>query len=79
MYNNVDRTILDRLLVKKDNVQVIIYTSINSTLLGRDIDTFNNQYGGLDVRYIIIDQSKLYYLGHTIKDLGKKIFSIRFY
>ena len=82
--NYVDRTILDRLVVKKNNVQVIIYTSINSRLLGRDINTFNSQYGGLDVkyttnvhdRYIIIDQSKLYHLGHSIKDLGKKIFSI---
>lgn len=82
--NYVDRTILDRLVVKNCNVQVIIYTSINSRLLSRDIDAFNNQYGSLDVkyttnvhdRYIIIDQSKLYHLGHSIKDLGKKIFSI---
>ena len=84
MYNNVDRTILDRLVVKKSNVQVTIYTSINSRLLAKDINAFNNQYGRLDVRYttnvhdryIIIDQSKLYHLGHSIKDLGKKIFSI---
>ena len=27
-------------------------------------------------RYIIIDQNKLYHLGHSIKDLGNKIFSI---
>lgn len=82
--NYVDRTILDRLVVKNKNVQVIIYTSINSKLLGRDINTFNSQYGGLDVRYttnvhdryIIIDQNKIYHLGHSIKDLGKKIFSI---
>lgn len=82
--NYIDRTILDRLVVKNSNVQVIIYTSINSRLLSRDIDAFNKQYGGLDVkyttnvhdRYIIIDQSKLYHLGHSIKDLGKKIFSI---
>ena len=82
--NYVDRTILDRLVVKNNNVQVIIYTSINSRLLGRDINTFNSQYGGLDVRYttnvhdryIIIDQNKIYHLGHSIKDLGKKIFSI---
>ena len=82
--NYVDRTILDRLVVKKHNVQVIIYTSINTRLLGRDINTFNSQYGGLDVRYttnvhdryIIIDQNKIYHLGHSIKDLGKKIFSI---
>ena len=80
----VDRSILDRLVVKKHNVQVIIYTSINTRLLGRDINTFNSQYGGLDVRYttnvhdryIIIDQNKIYHLGHSIKDLGKKIFSI---
>ena len=82
--NYVDRSILDRLVVKKHNVQVIIYTSINTRLLGRDINTFNSQYGGLDVRYttnvhdryIIIDQNKIYHLGHSIKDLGKKIFSI---
>ena len=82
--NYVDRTILDRLVVKPNNVQVIIYTSINSGLLGRNINTFNSQYGGLDVkyttnvhdRYIIIDQNKIYHLGHSIKDLGKKIFSI---
>ena len=82
--NYVDRTILDRLVVKKNNVQVIIYTSINTRLLGRDIKTFNSQYGGLDVRYTtnvhdrytIIDQNQIYHLGHSIKDLGKKIFSI---
>ena len=82
--NYVDRTILDRLVVKKNNVQIIIYTILNSMLLGRDITTFNSQYGGLDVRYttnvhdryIIIDQNKIYHLGHSIKDLGKKIFSI---
>lgn len=82
--NYVDRTILDRLVIKKNNVQVIIYTSINSRLLGRDINTFNSQYGRLNVRYttnvhdryIIIDQNKIYHLGHSIKDLGKKIFSI---
>ena len=82
--NYTDRTILDRLVVKKSNVQVTIYTSINSRLLAKDINAFNNQYGGLNVRYttnvhdryIIIDQNKLYHLGHSIKDLGKKIFSI---
>ena len=82
--NYTDRTILDRLVVKKKEVEVKIYTSINSKLIGRDINTFNNQYGLLEViyttkvhdRYIIIDQNKLYHLGHSIKDLGNKIFSI---
>ena len=82
--NYIDRTILDRLVIKKKEVRVKIYTSINSKLIGRDINTFNNQYGLLEViyttkvhdRYIIIDQNKLYHLGHSIKDLGNKIFSI---
>ena len=82
--NYIDRTILDRLIVKKKEVKVKIYTSINSKILGIDINIFNNQYGLLEViyttkvhdRYIIIDQSKLYHLGHSIKDLGKKISSI---
>jgi hypothetical protein len=82
--NYLDRTVLDRLVVKKVGVNVIIYTSINSKILGTDINSFNNQYGGLIVlyttkvhdRYIIIDQKKLYHIGHSIKDLGKKIFSI---
>ena len=82
--NYTDRTILDRLVVKKKEVEVKIYTSINSKLIGRDINTFNNQYGLLEViyttkvhdRYIIIDQNKLYHLGPSIKDLGNKIFSI---
>ncbi len=82
--NYVDRTILDRLVVKKHNVKVIIYTNVNSKLLGKDINAFNLQYGNLDVKYvsnvhdrfIIIDKNKLYHLGYSIKDLGKKIFSI---
>ena len=82
--NYIDRSILDRLVVKKSNVSVNIYTSINSKLLGSDIKTFNNQYGGLSAlyttkvhdRYIIIDNKDLYLVGGSIKDLGKKIFSI---
>ena len=83
--NYVDRSILDRLVIKKNNVKTIIYTNINtSRIIGSDINAFNRQYGGLDVkyttnvhdRYIIIDRTKLFHLGHSIKDLGKKIFSI---
>ena len=83
--NYIDRTILDRLVVKKENVQVIIYTDVNTSKLSTlDIKIFNNQYGLLNVlytskvhdRFIIIDRNKLYHLGYSIKDLGKKIFSI---
>ena len=83
--NYVDRTILDRLVNKKKNVQVIIYTHKDKfKLLNKDIEMFNKQYGNLVIkytdkvhdRYIIIDQEKLFHLGASIKDLGKKIFSI---
>ena len=50
--NYVDRSILDGLVVKKTNVKVIIYTSIQTRLLGKDIDIFNKQYGSLEVKYI---------------------------
>ena len=82
--NYIDRSILDRLVIKKKNVKVIIYTSLNAKIINNDITSFNNQYGNLIIKYvnnvhdrfIIIDKKKIYNLGHSIKDLGKKIFSI---
>ena len=83
--NYTDRTILDRLTSKKQNVNVIIYTDkAKSKITINDINFFNNQYSNLSIRYtkkvhdryIILDQTKLYHLGHSIKDLGMKIFSI---
>ena len=83
--NYVDRTILDRLVNKNKDVKVTIYTHKDkSKLLNKDIEMFNKQYGNLAIkytnkvhdRYIIIDHKKLYHLGASIKDLGKKIFSI---
>jgi len=83
--NYVDRTILDKLIVKKETVNVIIYTHKDKCkLLNKDIEMFKKQYGELIIkytdkvhdRYIIIDKQKLYHLGASIKDLGKRIFSI---
>ena len=82
--NYIDRRVIDRLVVKKNNVKIIIYTNKNTKLIESDIESFNNQYGDLEVkfinnvhdRFIIIDRIKLYHLGHSIKDVGKKIFSI---
>ena len=82
--NYIDRSILDRLVVKKKNVKVKIYTSNKSKMLSQDINKFNKQYNNLMIeyttkvhdRYIIIDNIKLYHLGHSIKDLGSRISSI---
>ena len=66
-------------------MRVIIYTHKDKCkLLNKDIEMFKKQYGDLIIRYtekvhdryIIIDNQKLYHLGASIKDLGKKIFSI---
>lgn len=83
--NYIDRTILDRLVVKKKNVNVIIYHDLSkSRLLALDVKAFNKQYGGLSEintikthdRYIIIDKQTIYHIGASLKDLGKKVFSI---
>jgi len=83
--NYIDRTILDRLVVKKKNVNVIIYHDLSkSRLLVLDVKAFNKQYGGLSEintikthdRYIIIDKQTIYHIGASLKDLGKKVFSI---
>lgn len=83
--NYIDRSILDRLVVKKKYVSVCIYTKTKtSILLEEDVNKFNAQYNNLEIvntnkshdRYIIIDRCKLYHIGASIKDLGKKIFSI---
>ena len=83
--NYIDRTILDRLVVKKENVRVIIYTNQQTNKIREsDLIMFNKQYGLLEIintnkvhdRYIIIDRDKLYHLGHSIKDIGKKISTI---
>ena len=83
--NYTDRTILDRLVVKKENVRVIIYTNQQTNKIREsDLIMFNKQYGLLEIintnkvhdRYIIIDRDKLYHLGHSIKDIGKKISTI---
>ena len=83
--NYTDRTVIDRLIVKKENVKVIIYTNQQTNKIREsDLIMFNKQYGLLEIintnkvhdRYIIIDKTKLYHLGHSIKDIGKKISTI---
>ena len=80
--NYVDLSILQRLAKKKKNVNVIIYTDPKTKLTTQDVQTFNVQYPSLTLsfttkthdRFLIIDNSTIYHIGASLKDLGKKCF-----
>ena len=80
--NYVDLSILQRLAKKKKGVNVIIYTDPKTKLTPQDIQTFNLQYPTLTLnyttkthdRFLIIDNTTIYHIGASLKDLGKKCF-----
>ena len=83
--NYVNKITLDILTKKKVNVTVLLITDKNKSKLTKtDIDKFNSEYKGLNIKYtnifhdrfIIIDNKKLYHVGSSLKDLGKKVFGI---
>ena len=79
----IDNEVLDMLSKKQTNVNVILYTLPNANINKTDIKRFNNQYPTLKDnrttkvhdRYLIIDNTELYTIGASLKDLGKKCFS----
>ena len=81
--NYVDLSILQRLTKKKNGVNVTIYTAPKTKLTAQDIQTFNSQYPTLSLKYttkahdrfLIIDQTTMYHIGASLKDLGKKHFA----
>ena len=80
--NYVDLSILQRLAKKQKGVNVTIYTDPKTKLTTQDVQTFNIQYPTLTLnfttkthdRFLIIDNSTLYHIGASLKDLGKKCF-----
>ena len=82
--NYIDVSILKMLSKKNKNVEVIILTLQNTNLNKLDINKFNKQYPTLKVaytnkfhdRFMVIDNEKLYHIGASLKDLGKKCFAI---
>ncbi len=69
---------------KNKNVEVTILTSIKSNIQNIDIQKFNKEYPTLKVaktdkfhdRFVLLDNTEMYHLGASIKDLGKKCFAI---
>ena len=80
--NYVDLSILQRLAKKKKDVNVTIYTDPKTKLTSQDVQTFNVQYPTLTLifttkthdRFLIIDNTTIYHIGASLKDLGKKCF-----
>ncbi|MGO1647826.1 MAG: ORF6N domain-containing protein [Sphingobacterium sp.] len=81
--NYVDDTVLTLLGKRNTNVTATIYTKTISSQLRLDVQRYNSQYPPIDVkifsdahdRFLIIDQTELYHIGASLKDLGKKWFA----
>jgi len=81
--NYIDVGTLDILSHKKSSVDVEIVT-VHNYLTQSAMNNFVKQYGNLHIKYntnfhdrfLIIDNTYLYLIGASIKDAGKKIFSI---
>lgn len=81
--NYIDESVLTLLSKRKKDVRVTIYTKSISKQLKLDLDRFNTQYEPVEVkefakshdRFLIIDQTEVYHIGASLKDLGKKWFA----
>ena len=81
----VDNQTLQMLSRKQDGVSVILVTDDRNTkLTAKEVQSFNCQFGNLEVRYsrkfhdrfLILDDEELYYCGASLKDAGRKVFAI---
>ena len=80
--NYVDETVLTMLDKRVSTVKATIYTKQISAQLQLDINRHNAQYTPIDVqafnkahdRFLIVDD-KVYHIGASLKDLGKKWFA----
>lgn len=82
--NYVDIGTLNILSKKRPDVSVCIYTARQTKLTGKDIENFNRQYLALEVRYtgvfhdrfLILDRTRTYHIGASLKDAGRKCFAV---
>jgi hypothetical protein len=80
--NYVDESTLLLLSKRKKQVSCTVHTRINATLR-KDLEKHNQQYPAIDLvenrsshdRFIVIDNTQLYHIGASLKDLGNKCFA----
>ncbi len=81
--NYIDETSLIHLAKKNAGVKVLLLTPNANKQVALDVKKANEQYGDFEVktfskshdRFLIIDDSEVYHLGASLKDLGKKWFA----
>ena len=81
--NYVDETVLVLLSKRKPNVKATVYTEKITPQFQQDINKYNAQYEPVSVviekkshdRFLIIDETQVYHIGASIKDLGKRWFA----
>lgn len=78
----IDDSVLVQLSKRNSGVTVDIYDGRISDQLRQDVERHNAQYPGVTLhaynkahdRFLIIDE-EVYHIGHSLKDLGKKLFA----
>ena len=81
--NYMDESTLTHLAKKTKGVKVLLLTKNTNKQLELDLKKANEQYGNFTLktfakshdRFLIIDQTEVYHLGASLKDLGKKWFA----
>jgi hypothetical protein len=82
--NYIDENVLLLFVRRNKNVKVTIYCKKITNEIVIDLKKFNSQYQSIEIkefrlshdRFLIIDQSIIYHLGASLKDLGKKWFAV---
>lgn len=81
--NYIDESTLTHLAKKNEHVKVLLLSKTISKQLALDVKKANEQYGNFELRefslshdrFLIIDDSDVFHLGASLKDLGKKWFA----
>ena len=81
--NYIDESTLTHLTKKTKEVTVLLLTKTISNQLTLDVKKANEQYDHIEIksfdkshdRFLIIDNTEVYHLGASLKDLGKKWFA----
>jgi hypothetical protein len=81
--NYIDESTLTHLAKKNKQVKVLLLSKTINKQLALDVKKANEQYGNFEIkefnkshdRFLIVDNSEVFHLGASLKDLGKKWFA----